>query len=297
MREKKHSIYIISVLLVMLVLLLSACSADQSCDHQQLETSCTSPEPCPICGSLDGVTITHQWREDAEICNLCGLDKRPTDVRFMESLAKGLDVKWELINATENKKTTSREDFEKLFHAEYNLVSEYKGTHFENAELEELAHQYIDSVIAARDALVYYDTDQWADQYENSIYHEQTVILFKIHTLSPVPVAEKTQDYLQDLLKNGETIHMVSQLFDDVYFHKIKNPNGTYRYEALVENITSLRFSSFSFEVHLLDENKNLLAIETIKETNWKPGEERWFKFYPDVEFDIIDVRYADWKF
>jgi len=122
-------------------------------------------------------------------------------------------------------------------------------------------------------------------------------VLFNIHSISPVPVAEETKDFLQDLLNNGETIQMVSQLFDEVYFHKIKNYDGTYQYEASVKNITSLEFATFTFEVHLLDEDRNLLATETITETFWEPGEKRWFIFYPDVEFDIIDVKYADWTF
>lgn len=323
MEGRKISIFTVGILLVTTALLLSACGAIQSCDHEWQEasclmpmtcaicgategepaphtwgdTSCASPEPCAVCGTLDGVTITHQWREDTQICALCGLDARSTDERFMESLAKGLDARWELINATEKKKPTTKEDFEGIFNAEYEQVSQYKGMRFENADLEELANQYIDCVIAAKEALIYHGTDQWKDQYHNSVYHRQTVVLFNIHTISPIPVGEETTDFLQDLLNNGETIQMVSQLFDEVFFHKIKNYDGTYRYEALVKNITSLQFATFTFEVHLLDADRNLLATETITETAWEPGEKRWFVFYPDVECDIIDVKYADWTF
>lgn len=317
MNHKKLSTCVLSALFVMVALLLSACSCNhkwqeatcttpKTCTlcgetegvtrkHTWGDTTCTSPKPCTMCGTLAGIELTHQWQTDSKICTRCGYDGRPADIRFVESLSKGLDEALSIIPIPEDSAACSKEDWENYINAEYNLLIEFQDADFNDKNLGELANNYVDSIAASKEALSYYDTDQWEDQYLNGTYHERTAALYEINQMSPISVSEEHQDALINLLNNGETIAMVSQLFDQVKFFNIAESQGTYTYEATVENSTTLYFSVFSFDVNLLDEDGNIIATENTKTNAWNPGEKKHFKFSTKESFNGIEVKYANW--
>lgn len=223
----------------------------------------------------------------------CG---QSTDEKFMESLAKGLEARWELTTANESGEIT-KADWESYFAAEYDQIIKYKDKTFENGELERWAKIYIHCIEASKEVLAYYGTNQWGSKYTNGIYHERAVALYEIHSICPVPVSPESQEKLIGLLNDGEVINMVNNLFEVVEFKKIEESYGWSTYEAIVENTTSIDFSAFYFDVDLIDKDGVTIATETAWAENWQAGEIIKFTFTTEEVFAEMDVEYCGWDF
>jgi hypothetical protein len=246
--------------------------------------------------------LTHEWQEECRICIHCGVDERPADDRFPEVLAAGLEERWQIeADLKENGQTDeiyvlTKEDWETLFDAEYIRLEPFRREVFQNEELGAAAQRYIISLEKSRDALVYFGTDQWEDEYHNGAYWEQAAALFEINTLRPVSVGEEYQKTLTQMVANGEIINMVWPLLDQIQFLYINTTNAGKKFETTVKNTTSLTFEWFSLDVNLLNEDGEVLSTENIKVLSWTPDQKKRFNFITDTEFAAIDVAFANWK-
>lgn len=227
--------------------------------------------------------------------SLCGCNQSPVDEKFMASLAKGLEARWELTTA--QKGDNLKSDWESYFDAEYNEIKKYKEESFENQELERWAKTYIHCIEASYEALAYYGTNQWATKYTNGIYHERAVALYEIHNIAPVPVSTENSEHLIAIINDGEVIKMVNNLFETVNFKKVEESYGWTTYEAVVENTTSIAFSYFYFDVDLIDKDGVTISTETAVAENWEAGEKLKFSFSTDESFEEMDVEYCGWDF
>ena len=317
---------IITVLLILIALVLPGCKNDLAtyfCKHDWQKSTCQTPRTCKlcgltegkvrshewgstdcsniqgciVCGTTEGMEITHQWREDCKICANCGLDERPADDRFMDSLAAGLEARWQLMDVVEAEEDAvpTKEDWAQYFDAEYSQIASYKEETFTDEALGAAARRYIGSIEKSIEALDLFGTDAWEDAYHSSAYSEQVVSLFQIHSIRPVEVAEERQETLKDMLITGEVIDMAYPLIDQVMFLLVQDNKGGKKYETTIRNTTSITYEWFLFEVDLLDENGNVLETEIAKVTWWEPDERVRFNFTTRKDFSAMDVRVANW--
>lgn len=263
--------------------------------HHWEDTSCASPSPCSMCGTLEGIEITHQWREDSKLCMLCGLDGRTPEELFSESLTAGLNENWEIKNAYPAIEVITKDAWERSFDAQYDSIAEYGEETFETDGLFFWVENYRESLIASKDALQYFDTSRWDEEYSNWIYHNWAEALYKINELCPIVIDEEYEEDLETVLKDGAAVNQISLLCEEIRFHNTERSEDKYVYEAIAENTTDVQFLSFSVDINLNDENGKVVQTESLTITAWEPGEEVRFKFTVDRPFDNIEVVSATW--
>ena len=267
------------------------------CLHEWSEATCELPKTCSLCGETDGEPLGHQDMETTSICSVCGLDERSVDDRFLDKLAKGLDARWALTDANENKEVITKADWERYFDAEYNEIIEFQHATFENPNLGKWAEIYIDCIVRSKEALPYFETNQWDTKYYSEIYNDRVHAIYEIYSNSLIPVSEKNQTTLIGFVSEGEVIDLVNELFEKVKFKLAKSEYGTNTYEAIVENTTSITFSYFAFDIDLIDKDGITVSTETAYVENWNPSEKMRFEFWSSEEFDKMDVNYASWDY
>lgn len=226
----------------------------------------------------------------------CG-ESKSIDEQFMDSLAKGLEARWVLVDAEDEKEVITKEDWKGYFDAEYNEISKYKDEEFEDVNLEKWAKKYIDSIAASKDALRYFGTNQWESKYFSGVYHDRAEALYEINAITPVPVATERENELNEVLSDGEVSKMTEKIFSKVKFEKIKDEYGWKDYEAVVENTTSVDFSYFEFSVDLIDKEGVTVETALVNVQDWSSGEKAKFKFSTDEKFSKMDINHAQWYF
>ena len=286
----------------------STCLAPRTCklcgltegkvrSHEWGNTDCSDVRGCVVCGTTEGLEITHQWQEDRRVCKNCGLDQRPADDRFMESLSAGMEARWQLMDVVEAQKgaVPTKEEWAQYFDAEYSQIEKFRDETFEDEALGTAAKRYIGSIEMSMEALEHFGTDAWEDAYHNGAYHEQMVSLFRIHAIRPVEVAEERLKKLNYMLIVGEAIDMAYPLIEQELFLLVQNSKGVKKYETTIRNTSSVTYEWFLFEVDLLDEDGKVIATETAKVYWWKPDEKVRFNFLTGKDFSAMDVRVAHW--
>ena len=290
---KKRKIALIMAVTALMLCTLTACS----CKHEWSEATCETPKTCNLCEETEGEPLGHQWMEGAKLCTACGLDERSTDEKFLDHLAKGLDARWALTNADENKEVLTKTDWERYFDAEYNEIIEFEYATFDDPNLGKWAGVYIDSIVRSKEALPYFGTNQWDTKYHSDIYNDRVHAIYEIYAISTIPVSAENEATLIGMVSDGEVIDMTNDLFNKVHFDLVEREYGSATYEAVVENTTSVDFSYFSFDIDLIDEDGVTVGTESAYVENWNPGEKIRFSFWTSEEFAEMEVNRASWNY
>ena len=276
--EKKpriKKIILISAIIAAVLAVTSIIVCILVCFHSWTEATCTAPITCTKCGATQGEPLN----EDD----------------FMKSLVSGLEARWEYNDADEGKTTLTKDDWARYFDAEYNAISKYEFAVFDNKELEKLARQYVNCIIQSKECLPYVNTNQWESKYTNGIYQDRVELLYKINSIAPIPTSNTAS--LKKLLTSGEVTHMVRNLLKTVKFENVSSEYGWKKYEAIVENSTTVNFSYFAFHVDLIDANGVTLTTALASVDNWKSGEKTKFSFDTSEEFETMTIEYASWNY
>lgn len=321
--KSPKNIFLLVIITIMLASVLSGCGCEhkwqaatcltpRTCtlcgqtegklrSHEWGSTACDAPEGCVVCGTLEGIELSHEWGGDGRICVRCGYDGRSAEERLPEALAAGLEEKWRIETELKNRdskgdSSLTAEDWRLVLEAEYSCIASFKEEKFEDETVKELALSYIGSIENAMALLENFSAERWEDEYFSSIYLRQAEMLYLLNSQHPIIVEEEYGESIKELLTDGEVIHMVRPLLEQILFLHVESTESGERYETTVENSSSLTFSWFSLDINLLDDSGNVLARESIKIHNWEPGEKRRFSFTATEEFAGIDVAFANWQ-
>lgn len=230
--------------------------------------------------------------------SLCSCEgQTSTDEQFMNSLAKGLEARWALCNTDEGKDTITQDDWAEYFDAELKEISQYENKEFENADLGKWAKKYIESMKASVDCLDYYNTAQWDSKYHSDIYQDRAEAVYRINSISAIPVSEDYKTDLKGLVINGEVSMKTSEWMKKIKFEKVEDEYGYATYRAILENTSSTDFDYFDFTIGLVD--KDGVTIDTVESyvENWNSGEKARFEFTADEPFEKKVIKYASWDF
>ena len=311
-------------LLLSLILIMSLALSGCGCEHEWSEATCTSEKICKLCSEVEGVPLghtwisatcetpktcsrckltegnpsEHSWETDRKICTVCGVDKRPVDEKFVESLTIGLESRWKLTEAKDKTgENALKSDWENYFNAELEQIAIYENESFDNKDLEKWAKKYIDSIKESIEVLAYYGTNQWTSKYSNGVYHDRSIALYNIHEIVPIPVSDKNQTNLLNIISNGEVVSTIRPLMKKVKFEEVENSYGWKTYQAVVKNTTSQTFTYFTFDIDLIDEDGVTISTESTWVDNWNPDEKIRFEFSTDEDFAEMKIGSASWNY
>lgn len=243
-------------------------------DHHWENTDCGSPSPCSMCGTLEGIELTHHWQPDgSKLCKVCGLDERPMDVRFVESLGKALDARWKIMGDEVWYGISERSTWEKIVEAEREILGKYANSHFDDPELGEAAADYIASIDEVETALEGFGTEEWESDYYDSIRHKENVALYTVSTKFDIPVAEENREKLSELTESGLTIVAVNKLIENLRIHDLGGSENVHNYDVIMENNTEKDFARFMYLVEFYDRNEKVILTRKFTVYNWNPGE------------------------
>lgn len=231
------------------------------------------------------------YKDSEEMIEKCEYELT-VDGRFMRSLSKGLEARWEESNAQEVQGNIFEDPdlYSKYCEIELEYVGNYSNQTFNNTDLEADAKQYIEYLKTAQDATKYYTVDyytfqtQWADTYA-----KRTILLQKFVENYGLKVGEQYQETLDDLLIDAsaaqEQINVKDAILTMTKAFKIditEDEWGYKTYKITMKNTTDRVFEYFFVEINLQDENGKIIGSGNANQiTSWQPNQEAvvqaWF--------------------
>ena len=276
-KTNKRKLYIILGAVALVVAVSVIIFLSLVCFHNWEEATCAAPMTCTKCGTTQGEPLNEN--------------------DFMNSLSTGLEERWKLTTAHEEKEVLTKEDWESYFNAEYAAISKFENADFTDKNFSELIRNYVSCIIQSKECLPYVNTNHWASKYTNGVYNDRVELLYKINAIKPITVSEANQGELKNLLTDGEVTHMVRNLLKTVKFEKSNDEYGWKTYEAIVENSTTIDFSYFAFNVDLVDSKGVTLTTASAYVDNWRSGEKSRFTFDTSENFETMNLESASWNY
>lgn len=127
-------------------------------------------------------------------------EKKTEEEKFVDTLAKGIEARFELEKTSSSEEKLSKEDFLKQVNAEYDKVKKFEEVTFDNQDLNKWKKQYLQSLSAVNDILEIYNTNQWYAKYDNGIDYKRIEALYHINEIQKVPVSETYKEQFDSML-------------------------------------------------------------------------------------------------
>lgn len=237
-------------------------------------------------------------------------DEKFYDEQFIESLARGLDKRWE--KAEENKLdeedsleallNMTSQDYKNYINIELDEINDYTDKKFESSELKELAISYINELNNGLEVADKFGSDSFFDEWPKH-YNNRTKILNDINNYQDIPVENK--DILNQLLAQGKDVEQknkkqeeISQILNNITFEQeSENEYDNWKeYSAIVENTTDYNFENLALLIKLYDEDDVNVATEHAHIDHWLSGEKTRIQFGTDQNFvkTVIEIDWFD---
>ena len=234
-------------------------------------------------------------------------DKTNTyDNEFINSLAKGLNNRWGIVNLNENDKDKGKDkitikDYRDYIDCELIEIDKYNNRNFKDPKLKEFANAYINNLKEAKEAILkkksvlgknFVDstfTDEW-EKYQRKRYE----LLLDINSMVEIPVKDKKS--LNEILKSGKAVKEFNRVYGilvDTFKpenFEVENVSGTdrneKRYIGNFENTTGYDIGYIYILIKCYDENDSVYFSRSFERNNiWKNRTEISFEFsIPDSD-------------
>lgn len=217
------------------------------------------------------------------------------DKEFLSTMSEGLNDRWKDTSGDKVDLGTDehKEAFSKLVSNELNNIKDYKDKKFEDSKLQELAIKYINILQDQKDALKYITVDynKYTDLWTKA-YDERSKLIVEIDKKYHLDIDKENEDILEEMktnskeVKNKENIeNSVSDMIKNAELKLASSEYGYKDYEVILENKTSVKFSSFELDVKLKDGDGIIVDTLIDFESNWEPGTKVKFTFNTDQDF------------
>ena len=238
-------------------------------------------------------------------------DKNKTyDNEFINSLAKGLNNRWGIVNLNENDKDKGKDkitikDYRDYIDCELIEINKYNNRNFKDPKLKEFANAYINNLKETKEAILkkkgilgenFVDstfTDEW-DKYQRKRYE----LLLDINSIVEIPVKNKKS--FNKILKSGKEIKEFNRVYGilvDTFKpedFEVENVRNEKRYIGNFENTTGYDVEHIYLTIHFYDEkDKGVFSIAGEPEGIWKNGTKKSFEFPiydSDKEFKYFKI-------
>ena len=234
-------------------------------------------------------------------------DKSNTyDNEFINSLAKGLNNRWGIVNLNENDKDKGKDkitikDYRDYIDCELIEIDKYNNRNFKDPKLKEFANAYINNLKETKEAILkkkgilgenFVDstfTDEW-DKYQRKRYE----VLLDINSIVEIPVNNKKS--LNGILRSGKAVKEFNRVYGilvDTFKpenFEVENVSGTdrneKRYIGNFENTTGYDIESIYILIKCYDENDSVYFSRSFERNNiWKNRTKISFEFsIPDSD-------------
>ena len=228
-------------------------------------------------------------------------DKTNTyDNEFINSLAKGLNNRWGIVNLNENDKDKGKDkesikDYRDYIDCELIEINKYNNRNFKDPKLKEFANAYINNLKETREAILkrkFVDspfTDEW-EKYQRKRYE----LLLDINSIVEIPVKDKKS--LNEILRSGKAVKEFNRVYGilvDTFKpenFEVENVSGSdgneKRYRGNFENTTGYDIESIYILIKCYDENDSVYFSRSFERNNiWKNRTEISFEFsIPDSD-------------
>ena len=234
-------------------------------------------------------------------------DKTNTyDNEFINSLAKGLNNRWGIVNLNENDKDKGKDkitikDYRDYIDCELIEINKYNNRNFKDPKLKEFANAYINNLKETKEAILkkkselgknFVDstfTDEW-DKYQRKRYE----LLLDINSIVEIPVKNKKS--LNEILRSGKAVKEFNRVYGilvDTFKpenFEVENVSGSdgneKRYRGNFENTTGYDIESIYILIKCYDENDSVYFSRSFERNNiWKNRTEISFEFsIPDSD-------------
>ena len=228
-------------------------------------------------------------------------DKTNTyDNEFINSLAKGLNNRWGIVNLNENDKDKGKDkitikDYRDYIDCELIEIDKYNNRNFKDSKLKEFAKAYINNLKETREAILkrkFVDspfTDEWY-KYQRKRYE----LLLDINSIVEIPVKDKKS--LNEILRSGKAVKEFNRVYGilvDTFKpenFEVENVSGSdgneKRYRGNFENTTGYDIESIYILIKCYDENDSVYFSRSFERNNiWKNRTEISFEFsIPDSD-------------
>ena len=239
-------------------------------------------------------------------CYFIGDRNSMYDNEFINSLAKGLDNRWEIVyintkDKVKDKEKESIKDFRDYIDCELIEIDKYNNRNFKDPKLKEFANAYINNLKEAKEAVLkkksvlgenFVDstfTDEWK-KYQRKRYE----LLLDIDSIVEIPVKDKKS--LNEILRSGKAVKEFNRVYgilvdtfkpENFEVENVSGPDGNEkRYRGNFENTTGYDIESIYFLIECYDENDSVYFSRSFERNNiWKNRTEQSFKFsIPDSD-------------
>ena len=234
-------------------------------------------------------------------------DKTNTyDNEFINSLAKGLNNRWGIVNLNENDKDKGKDkitikDYRDYIDCELIEIDKYNNRNFKDPKLKEFANAYINNLKETKEAILkkkgilgenFVDstfTDKW-DKYQRKRYE----LLLDINSIVEIPVKDKKS--LNEILKSGKAVKEFNRVYgilvdtfkpENFEVENVSGPDGNEkRYRGNFENTTGYDIKSIYILIKCYDENDSVYFSRSFERNNiWKNRTKISFEFsIPDSD-------------
>jgi hypothetical protein len=234
-------------------------------------------------------------------------DKSNTyDNEFINSLAKGLNNRWGIVNLNENDKDKGKDkitikDYRDYIDCELIEIDKYNNRNFKDPKLKEFANAYINNLKETKEAILkkkgilgenFVDstfTDEW-DKYQRKRYE----LFLDINSIVEIPVNNKKS--LNGILRSGKAVKEFNRVYGilvDTFKpenFEVENVSGTdrneKRYIGNFENTTGYDIESIYILIKCYDENDSVYFSRSFERNNiWKNRTKISFEFsIPDSD-------------
>lgn len=217
------------------------------------------------------------------------------DKEFLSAMSKGLNDRWKDTSGDDVDPGTNehKEAFSKIVSNELNNIKGYKDKKFEDSELQELAIKYINVLQDQKDALKYITVDynKYTDLWSKA-YDERSKLIVEINKKYNLDIDKENEDVLEEMETNSKEVkdkenieNSVSDMIKNAELKLVSSGYGYKDYEVILENKTSVKFSSFELDVKLKDSDGIIVDTLVDFEDNWEPGTKVKFTFNTDQDF------------
>lgn len=259
-------------------------------------------------GSLTGCGTTNNKAADSgsavEEVKYCDDD-------FVKDFGKGLEKRWKLTDADENKDgyddiELNSDQWKKMMltyiNAELDTIEKYTNEKFENTALQENAIKYINLLKQQKESCDYItvDYDKYSEKADE-IYNERSKIIKDMVENYGVTVDEKYQDTLNEFLTNSQLVEedeslkeAVGLMLGKIEITTTDDGTGYYTCEGYVENTTGYDFDNISIKFNLYDDEGVLVDNQPCYLENFTNGTKARLEFYTDQDFSTFETS-AEW--
>lgn len=239
-------------------------------------------------------------------CYFIGDRNSTYDNEFINSLAKGLNNRWGIVNLNENDKDKGKDkitikDYRDYIDCELIEIDKYNNRNFKDPKLKEFANAYINNLKETKEAILkkkgilgenFVDstfTDEW-DKYQRKRYE----LLLDINSIVEIPVNNKKS--LNGILRSGKAVKEFNRVYGilvDTFKpenFEVENVSGTdrneKRYIGNFENTTGYDIESIYILIKCYDENDSVYFSRSFERNNiWKNRTKISFEFsIPDSD-------------